>query len=97
MFHQQKIRAATIYCVTTPPINAIEIRREYFEKYLASSGLKLHVDLIEKDRSRKRDMDKIANSKLKPLKFKRGDVIFREGDDVQGYIIHMRKGYVSVA
>ena len=33
--------------------HAIEICREYFEKYLASWGLKLHIDLKEKDRTRK--------------------------------------------
>ena len=62
---------------------SIVISREYFEKSLASLGLKL--DLKEK-----------AKTLLwlhiisKPLKFKRGDVIFKRGDDAQG------KGYIDV-
>ena len=53
------------------------ISREYFEKSLASSGLKL--DLKEKAKTLLR-----LHTISKPLKFKRGDVIFKRGDDAQG-------------
>ena len=94
LLHPLKIRSATIHCVT--PINAIEISREYFEKYLASSGLTL--DLKEKDRTRKRNRAKTLlrlQKNLKPLKFKRGDVIYKEGDDAQGLFI-LEEGRVDV-
>jgi CRP-like cAMP-binding protein len=94
LLHPQKIRSATIHCVT--PINAIEISREYFEKYLASSGLKL--DLKEKDRTRKRNRAKTLlrlQKNLKPQKFKRGDIIFAEGDSAEGLFI-LEDGKVDV-
>ena len=67
--------------------HAIEICREYFEKYLASSGLKLHIDLKEQDRTRKRDMDR-----AKTLIRLQNKIEAAEGDDVQGCIINIRKG-----
>ena len=94
LLHPQKIRSATIHCVT--PINAIEISREYFEKYLASSGLKL--DLKEKDRTRKRNRAKTLlrlQKNLKPQKFNRGDIIFAEGDSAEGLFI-LEDGKVDV-
>ena len=86
LLHPKKIRSATIHCVT--PVHAIEINRVYCEKYLASSGLTL--DLREKDRTRKRNRAKTIlrlQKNLKPLKFKRGDIIFKEGDEAEGLFI----------
>lgn len=94
LLHPKKIRSATIHCVT--PIHAIEISREYFEKYLASSGLKL--DLKEKDRTRKRNRAKTLlrlQKNLKPRTFERGDIIFKEGDDAEGLFI-LEEGNVDV-
>jgi hypothetical protein len=54
------------------------ISREYFEKSLASSGLKLDL----KDNKAKTLLR--LHTISKPLKFKRGDVIFKRGDDAQG-------------
>jgi CRP-like cAMP-binding protein len=34
LLHPQKLRSASIRCVT--PVHAIEVNREYFEKYLAN-------------------------------------------------------------
>ena len=61
------------------------ISREYFEKSLASSGLKLDL----KDNKTKTLLR--LHTISKPLKFKRGDaVIFKRGDDAQG------KGWIDV-
>jgi len=94
LLHPKKIRSATIRCVT--PIHAIEISREYFEKYLASSGLTL--DLKEKDRTRKRNRAKTIlrlQKNLRPLQMKKGDVIFREGDEAEGLYI-VEEGKIEV-
>mmetsp|Transcript_9203 Transcript_9203/g.17325 ORF Transcript_9203/g.17325 Transcript_9203/m.17325 type:complete len:804 (+) Transcript_9203:48-2459(+) len=94
LLHPKKIRSATIHCIT--PVHAIEISREYFEKYLASSGLTL--DLREKDRTRKRNRAKTIlrlQKNLKPLKFQRGDFIFKEGDEAQGLFI-IEQGQIDV-
>ena len=82
-----KIRSATIQCVT--PVHAIEISREYFEKYMAASeedGLSFM--LKEKDRVRKRnrakEILKLQNS-LKVRKFQKDEVIYevrQEGDEL---------------
>ena len=94
LLHPKKIRSATIQCVT--PLHAIEISREYFEKYLASSGLAL--DLKEKDRTRKRNRAKTIlrlQKNLKPLHFKKGDIIFKEGSEAEGLFI-VENGSVDV-
>jgi CRP-like cAMP-binding protein len=94
LLHPKKIRSATIQCIT--PIHAIEISREYFEKYLASSGLAL--DLKEKDRTRKRNRAKTIlrlQKNLRPMKVKKGDVIFSEGDEAEGLFI-MEEGKIEV-
>ena len=94
LLHPKKIRSATIQCVT--PLHAIEISREYFEKYLASSGLAL--DLKEKDRTRKRNRAKTIlrlQKNLKPLHFKKDDIIFKEGSEAEGLFI-VENGSVDV-
>lgn len=94
LLHPKKIRSATIHCIT--PVHAIEINREYFEKYLASSGLTL--DLREKDRTRKRNRAKTIlrlQKNLKPLKLKKGDYIFKEGDEAEGLFI-IEQGEIDV-
>ena len=77
-------------------INAIEISREYFEKYMVSSGIQL--DLKEKDRTRKRNRAKTLlrlQKNLKPNEFKRGETIFKEGDEADGLFI-LEEGKVDV-
>lgn len=52
LLHPEKRRSASIVCKT--PVHVIEISREYFEKYMASSkGVVL--SLREKDKIRKRN------------------------------------------
>ena len=94
LLHPKKIRSATIQCVT--PIHAIEISREYFEKYLSSSGLTL--DLKEKYRTRKRNRAKTMlrlQQNLRPLKFEKGGLIFKEGEDAEGLFI-LEEGKIDV-
>jgi serine/threonine protein kinase len=94
LLHPQKIRSATIRCLT--PVHAIEISREYFEKYLASSGVAL--DLKEKDRTRKRNRAKTIlhlQQNLKPMTFQENDVIFSAGEPAEAMYL-LEKGNVDV-
>jgi hypothetical protein len=43
LLHPQKLRSASIRCVT--PVHAIEVNREYFEKYLANQAGKTATDI----------------------------------------------------
>lgn len=94
LLHPQKIRSATIHCLT--PVHAIEISREYFEKYLASSGVAL--DLKEKDRTRKRNRAKTIlqlQQNLKSLTVNENDVIFAVGEEADAMYI-VEAGNVEV-
>jgi serine/threonine protein kinase len=81
LLHPKRIRSATVRCVT--PVHAIEISREYFEKFIAEeSGLKLN--LREKDRTRKRQRAKTIlrlQQNMKDIVVKQGDYIFRAGEE----------------
>jgi len=94
LLHPKKIRSASIKCVT--PVNAISISREYFDKYLASSGLTQ--DLKEKDKTRKRNRAKTIlrlQKNLKPISVKNGDALFRCGEEAESLFI-LENGKVDI-
>ena len=89
LLHPQKLRSATVQCIT--PVHAIQISREYFEKYVANSqsptksnsGLTL-LHLTEKDRTRKRNRAKTIlrlQQNLKEMKVKNGEPLFHPGQE----------------
>ena len=81
LLHPKKLRSATITCKT--PVHAMEISREYFEKYMKDSDEKLFMELTEKDKIRKRNRSKMilrAQNNLKKRKFKKGQTLFKKGD-----------------
>lgn len=81
MLHPQKIRSATIRCKT--PVHAIEIKREYFEKYVASSDSGLLLTLREKDKIRKRNRAKTVlrlQKNMTKVQFQEGELLFSPGD-----------------
>jgi serine/threonine protein kinase len=80
LMHPKKIRSASIRCVT--PVHAIEISREYFEKYLATEEGAM-VNLREKDRTRKRQRAKTIlglQSNMQQRTYTKGDLLFKKGD-----------------
>jgi CRP-like cAMP-binding protein len=77
-----KLRSATIECVT--PVHALEVSKEYFDKYIAKSDTDLYLFLREKDNIRKRNRAKMILRMQKNLKeenVRYGDVVFRAGED----------------
>lgn len=52
LLRPDKVRSATIKCLT--PVHVIAISREYFEKYLSSSG-DLNLNMRQKNKTRKRE------------------------------------------
>ncbi len=96
LLHPKKIRSASIRCLT--PVHAIEISREYFEKYMASSGMT--TDLKEKDRTRKRNRAKTIlrlQKNLKTLTVNEGYIVFKEGEEANAlYILESGLANVSV-
>ena len=82
LLHPRKLRSATISTVT--PVHALEISREYFEKYLASSDKRLSFNLKEKDKIRKRNRAKTIlrlQNNLKQKEVHRGEVVFSVGEE----------------
>ena len=81
LLHPKKIRSATVRCTT--PVHAIEVSREYFEKYIASEeGAKLN--LREKDKSRKRQRAKTILRLQQNMKEKvvyKGEYLFQTGQE----------------
>jgi len=70
-----------VKCVT--PVHAIEISREHFEKYLAASeNLSVHMREKDKRRALKRTKNILRRQReLKPLDLKKGDYVFKEGEE----------------
>jgi len=82
LLHPQKTRSATIKCKT--PVHALEISREYFEKYLATSDSELLLTLREKDKIRKRNRAKTVlrlQKNIKERHFKKGEFLFMFGEN----------------
>ena len=96
LLHPKRIRSATIRCVT--PVHAIEISREYFGKYLASSETGLTLNLREKDRTRKRNRAKTIlrlQHNLQQKEVKGGDYLFKVGEEGDALYI-LEEGLVHV-
>lgn len=88
-------RNATVKCLT--PVHAIEVSREYFEKYLkASESLNLHMREKDKKRALNRTKNILRRQrKLKALDLKNGDNVFRVGDSCrEAYIVE--EGMVDI-
>jgi CRP-like cAMP-binding protein len=82
LLHPKKIRSATIKCVT--PDHAMEISRQFFDKYLASSDSGLFLTLREKDKIRKRNRAKTnlwLQENLVERQYKKGERLFDVGED----------------
>lgn len=71
-----RTRNATVVCLT--PVHAIEVSREYFEKYLAASeSLVLHMREKDKKRALNRTKNILRRQReLKPINLKRGETVF---------------------
>lgn len=96
LLNPKKTRSATIRCLT--PVHAMEISREYFEKYLASSDSDLLLTLKEKDMIRKRNRAKMIlrlQKNLKEMQYRNGQTIFSTGDDGDHLFI-VEKGKVDI-
>jgi serine/threonine protein kinase/CRP-like cAMP-binding protein len=96
LLHPKKIRSATITCVT--PVHALEISRQYFEKYLAGSQTGLAINLKEKDRTRKRNRAKTIlrlQSQLQRKSYKKGDCLFQVGEEGD-FLYIIEQGVVDI-
>ena len=96
LLHPQKLRSATIRCKT--PVHAMEISREYFEKYMKDSDEELFLELTEKDKIRKRNRSKMILKKqnnLKKRKFRKGQRLFRKGQKGDSIFL-VEKGRVDI-
>ena len=91
----KKIRSATVTCKT--PVHVMEVSREYFEKYLATSD-DLILTLKEKDKIRKRNRAKAILSiqkTLEDVELRKGDRLFTSGDS-SDYLFMVESGKVDV-
>eukprot|EP00521_Asterionellopsis_glacialis_P006056 CAMPEP_0195281222 /NCGR_PEP_ID=MMETSP0707-20130614/630_1 /TAXON_ID=33640 /ORGANISM="Asterionellopsis glacialis, Strain CCMP134" /LENGTH=825 /DNA_ID=CAMNT_0040340091 /DNA_START=188 /DNA_END=2665 /DNA_ORIENTATION=- len=95
LLHPKKIRSGTIKCLT--PVHAIEISREYFDKYLANSiGTK--ISLREKDKTRKRNRAKTilaVQNNLQSRTFQKGEYLYKRGEEGKELFI-LEDGKVDV-
>lgn len=97
LLHPKKIRSANVRCLT--PIHAIEVSREYFEKYMAADKDAV-LNLREKDKSRKRSRAKMilkVQQHMEARSVACDEHIFRENDDgSQCYILEEGSVDISV-
>lgn len=97
LLNPKKTRSATIKCKT--PVHALEISREYFEKYLATSDSELLITLREKDKIRKRNRAKTVLRRQKNLKernFNKGDYLFMFGENGDSLFL-VEEGKVEIS
>jgi serine/threonine protein kinase len=98
LLHPRKIRSATIKCET--PVHVMEISREYFEKYMATSESGLMLAIKEKDKIRKRNHAKSIlrlQENLKKRTYRKGKHLFRAGQSGDSlYIIESGKVGIEV-
>jgi serine/threonine protein kinase len=98
LLHPRKIRSATIKCET--PVHVMEISREYFEKYMATSESGLMLDIKEKDKIRKRNHAKsilMLQENLIKRTYRKGKSLFRAGQSGDSlYIIESGKVGIEV-
>lgn len=95
LLHPNAIRSATIRTVT--PVHAIEISREYFEKFLAD-GTDVKLSLREKDKMRKQQRAKsILNMQQNMVTniAKKGEHIYRYGETGNDLYI-LEEGVVDI-
>ena len=88
-------RSGTIKCLT--PVHAIEISKEYFEKYL-SEGSGAELSVREKDKTRKRARAKTVLASTKNLReatIPRGQYLYKQGEPGTELFI-IEKGKVDV-
>lgn len=88
-------RSATIKCIT--PVHAIEISKEYFDKYLAD-GYDTRLTLRERDKTRKRNRAKTILASTKNMEeqiFRKGGLIYEQGQKGDGVCI-IESGEVNV-
>lgn len=91
-----KIRSATIHCNT--PVHALEVSREYFDKYLAKSDSALYLFLREKDTVRKKNRAKMilrTQKTLKEREYQFGETLF-EKEDVTDSMFLIEKGLIDI-
>jgi serine/threonine protein kinase len=96
LMHPKKIRSASIRCVT--PVHAIEISREYFEKYLSTEEGAM-LNLVEKDRTRKRQRAKTvlgAQSSMIQKNLQKGDYVFKSGEEGNDIYI-LEEGQIEIS
>jgi serine/threonine protein kinase len=96
LLHPKMVRSATITCAT--PVHAIQISREYFEKYLAGSTSGLALNLREKDKTRKRNRAKTIlrlQSHLQRKSYQKGEHLFQVGEEGDALYI-IEEGAVDV-
>ena len=82
LLHHKKMRSGTIKCVT--PVHVIEISREYFNKYLASTGEHVNLNLRGKNKTRKENRAKSIlrlQQNLRDLTLSKGDYLYMVGDE----------------
>ena len=79
--HDSSTRSASVRCLT--PVHAIEISREYFEKYMAD-GYDVKLQIREKDKTRRHDQAKEIvrmHQNMKQETCKRGDYLYKVGEE----------------
>jgi CRP-like cAMP-binding protein len=95
LLRRDKLRSATVKCLT--PIHALEISREYFEKYLSSSG-DLNLNLREKNTTRRRERAQTIIRLQKNLEKRtvhKGDYVYKIGEKGQELFI-LEEGEVKM-
>lgn len=94
---QKKIRSGSVKCVT--PVHVIEISREYFQKYVNSTGEHLNLNLREKNLTRKQNRAKAIlrlQKNMREMILSKNDYLYKAGDEGREVFV-LEEGLVNLS
>lgn len=98
LLHPRRIRSGTIKCLT--PVHAIEVSREYFEKYLAAD-MNVNLDLRTTHNTRRQErvrhfLEDHCQKDMDTRDYEKGEQVFAKGD-VAEHVFLLVEGHVTIS
>ncbi len=98
LLHPDRVRSGTIKCLT--PVHAIEVSREYFEKYLTEDlDVDLHLRSTHSSRRQERVrkiLDDYCQENMEEKDYKKGEKVFTKGE-IAEHVFLLLDGRVTIS
>ena len=98
LLHPDRVRSGSIKCLT--PVHAIEVSREYFEKYLAADlDVDLHLRTTHNSRRQERVrkiLEDFCQQEMHERDYKKGEKVFTKGE-IAEHVFLLVDGHVAIS